>query len=77
MKTFKRNNAGQVLPDEFVMPKANNPSLNEELGQVFHVFTDKTGTLTSNTMIFNRLLLGRYEFCKKIELDEDDERDDV
>ena len=32
MKTYKTNNAGQVLTDEFIMPKANNPRLNEELG---------------------------------------------
>ena len=26
-------------------------------------------------MTFNRLLLGRYEFCKKIELNEEDEEE--
>jgi phospholipid-translocating ATPase len=77
MKTYKTNNAGQVLTDEFIMPKANNPALNEELGQVFHIFTDKTGTLTSNLMTFNRLLLGRYEFCKKVELTEEEIEEQV
>jgi P-type E1-E2 ATPase len=29
--------------------------LNDELGQISHVFTDKTGTLTSNYMDFRKL----------------------
>lgn len=39
--------------------------MNDTLGQVSHIFTDKTGTLTSNKMKFNRLLVGMYEFAKE------------
>lgn len=36
---------------------ANNTSVNENLGQIRYVFTDKTGTLTKNNMLF------RYFVC--------------
>ena len=32
--------------------------LNDELGQVTHVFSDKTGTLTLNYMEFRKMLIG-------------------
>ena len=45
-----------ILPDKNVMmPEVQSSSLNEELGQIRHVFTDKTGTLTINRMEFRAL----------------------
>lgn len=35
--------------------EARTASINEELGQVSYVFSDKTGTLTDNVMIFRKL----------------------
>lgn len=35
----------------------NSSNLNEELGQISHVFSDKTGTLTCNEMIFKKLIV--------------------
>ena len=32
-------------------------NLNEELGQISYVFSDKTGTLTANEMIFKKLIV--------------------
>lgn len=41
--------------DMFVQVQSSN--LNEELGQISYVFSDKTGTLTCNEMIFKKLIV--------------------
>jgi phospholipid-transporting ATPase len=38
--------------------RVQTSSLNEELGQIQHVFTDKTGTLTRNYMSFKHMVIG-------------------
>ena len=42
--------------------KAFDSSLNEELGQIEYIFSDKTGTLTSNTMEFKFCYIGNSFF---------------
>jgi phospholipid-transporting ATPase len=37
----------------------NTSSLNEEIGMIQHVFTDKTGTLTRNQMVFKYASIGK------------------
>jgi len=39
-------------------------NLSDELGQIEYVFTDKTGTLTSNVMNFNQCSIGGFVYGK-------------
>lgn len=41
---------------------ANNTSVNENLGQIKYVFTDKTGTLTKNQMNFKKIIVDGQAF---------------
>ena len=47
-----------------VMTKVQTSTLNEELGQVRYIFSDKTGTLTKNYMNFKRVAIGYNQYNK-------------
>ena len=42
--------------------KANTSDLNEDLGQIEYLFSDKTGTLTENEMIFKQFSLNNIVY---------------
>lgn len=44
---------------------ANTSDLNEELGQVEFLFTDKTGTLTENLMVFRRCSINGVTYMER------------
>ena len=47
--------------DQPVLCRALN--INEDLGQIKYVFSDKTGTLTENKMVFKRCTIGGRNFA--------------
>ena len=48
--------------ETLTQPKVQTSTLNEELGQIKFIFSDKTGTLTKNYMEFRKMSIGPYSY---------------
>lgn len=44
--------------------KVQSSNLNEELGQIEYIFSDKTGTLTQNIMEYKKMSIGKFSYGK-------------
>lgn len=57
--------------------EAHTSTINEELGQVSYVFSDKTGTLTDNVMFFRKLSVAGTAWLHDLDLKKQSVEDDV
>lgn len=49
----------------FTPAKVQTSTLNEELGQIKFIFSDKTGTLTQNYMEFKKMSVGNHNYSQE------------
>jgi phospholipid-transporting ATPase len=53
-----------------IFPVIQSSNLNEEIGQIHYIFSDKTGTLTCNIMEFKKICIGGVSYGENHDLTE-------
>ncbi len=59
---FMNNDLNMYHADTDTPARVRSASLNEEIGQISHVFSDKTGTLTQNVMEFRKCSINGIKY---------------
>jgi phospholipid-translocating ATPase len=72
---FLMNDVDMYDPDSDTPMEPHTSTINEELGQVSYIFSDKTGTLTNNSMKFRKMSIAGTAWLHDTDLQKEAEED--
>ncbi|KIW90861.1 uncharacterized protein Z519_08644 [Cladophialophora bantiana CBS 173.52] len=68
---FLMNDVDMYDPESDTPMEPHTSTINEELGQVSYIFSDKTGTLTNNSMKFRKMSIGGTSWLHDLDLQDE------